>query len=460
MKRMLCFLLILLSLCLPAAAESHTVLYFYRNYCESCAPEEDFANHFRSLTGISLSDCDFTAWNVVRAEGQQALDQALADLGLDSCSLPMVIVDGIVYQGAGEMNSSLVRNALSWQPTNDSPVLYLYTPACENCAEAENVLSSLPDHVELRRGEIVFNSRVEVRRVDISADPAFAQAVFEAYNVEDGQRVTPAVFFGDHALTGIREIKEKLLQEIQLGWASGGLKTIEAQSEAAQPSLLPSIGAGLIAGLNTCALSMLLLFLSLILPAGRRSPAVAFLAAKFICYLLIGFVFTQLLQRLNPTWLLPFSKWLMTIFGGMLIILNLTDAFHASRGELGAVRNQLPGSLRGRLRRLIKALIEKKRALIPASALLGFLVAGGEFMCAGQLYLMQLISYARYSTGQGLALFIYCLAFLLPSVLITFLVFRSQTHLRASSFFANHLAIVKLLTAGAMLALVMAAWLL
>lgn len=452
-------------LLVPGLSEdaAHTVLYFYRNYCESCTPEEDFARQFYSVTGIQLENCNFSSWNVVHQEGQNELDRIRAELNLSSVSLPLAIVDGIVYQGAEEMNTSLAETALTWQDTNDSVILYLYTPACESCAAVEEALSSLPEKVEIRRGNIYFESPVVIHRVDISAQPAFAEAVFNAYDVKDSRRITPAVFFSTHALTGSKDILEKLSREVSLGWACGKslIPNAEAVPDSAEAgkgiSLLSAIGTGLIAGFNTCALSMLLLFLSLILPTGRKAPAVSFLLARFLCYLLIGFILTEIFQRFNPGWLRPAARWIMTIFGGILIVLTCLDAFHASRGELGSIRNQLPSPLRGKLRRLIQC-AANTRFLIPVSILLGFLVAGGEFMCAGQLYLMQLISVAGSSTGYSLMLILYCASFLFPSVLVTVVVFRMKSHLRASSFFASHITAVKIMTALAMAAMIVLAW--
>lgn len=461
--RVLLAVLILGAALASAESSPHTVLYFYRNYCESCTPEEDFADQFLSLTGIRLDECDFKAWNVVRQDGQKELEETAARLKLSSVSLPLAIVDGIVYQGAAEMNTALAQNALSWQDSNDSVLLYLYTPACESCAAADAALASLPAKVEIHRGDVTIESPVSIERIDISASPDFAQLLFDLYAVEDSRRITPAVFFGKHFLTGARDITEKLSQEVALGWASEkplfpDPETSATAAEIRNPApLLTAIGAGLIAGLNTCALSMLLLFLSLILPTGRKAPVIFFLGAKFLCYLLIGFIFIEVFQRFNPSWLRPAARWIMTLLGIILIILTLSDAFHASRGELGSIRNQLPSPLRGKLRRVIQQMT-KSRFLLPASALLGFLVAGGEFMCAGQLYLMQLISSARLSTGQGLALAVYCLAFLFPSAAVSAVVFKTRSHLRAASFFAGHMTAVKILTSIAMAGLILYAW--
>ncbi len=79
-------------------------------------------------------------------------------------------------------------------------------------------------------------------------------------------------------------------------------------------------------------------------------------------------------------------------------------------------------------------------------------------MCAGQLYLMQLISSARFGTGQRLTLLAYCVAFLLPSVLVSVIVFRTRSHLQAASFFADHMTSVKILTSLAMVMLIVLAW--
>ena len=463
MRRALALLLALLLVSAGHAEETrHRVIYFYRNYCEACTPEEDFAAEFRRLTGLDLAACDFTGWNVARTDGQAALDDALATLGLENAALPMVIVDGEVYQGAAAMNADLSRAALSWHDTHDSEILYLYVPACESCARAEAALEALPEAVEIARGDQTIVSRVLVRRVDISADPGYADALFEAYDVPDDKRVSPIAFFADRYLAGAEAIESRLVDEVNLGWAAGGVPAMAADEPIRAFTLAQTAGTGLVAGLNTCALSMLLLFLSLLLEArkGAVLPALGFLGAKLACYLLIGFALLGLFQRFDPAWLRPLARWLMTGLGGVLIALNLSDAWHAARGDFGGIRNQLPGGLRGGLRRTIRALT-RPSVLTPAAIALGFIVAGGEFLCAGQLFLMQLLSGVQSGReGQALRLLVYCLAFLTPSAAVTALVLGGKSQVRAAAFFADHMAAIKLLTAIAMLALIVAAWLL
>ena len=458
-------LLMLLALCLPALGEEtrHTVEYFYSNYCEQCDPAGEFAEQLEQLTGLKAADCDYTAWNTVRGSGQAALDAAIERYGLTDVFLPMVIVDGKAYMGAEQMNTALASESLSWGGTNDSAIVYLYVPACESCAKARQTLDALPESVTLTRGSVRFESAVTVTEIDVSEQPETANALFEAYSVPDDERVTPIAFFADRYLSGADAIAEKLPKMVSLGWAVGGVSVDVPEEASLSPvTALGAAGAGLAAGFNTCALSMLLLFLTMVMEAKTR-PAlltVCFLAAKFVCYLLIGYVLLGVMQTLDPEWLKPLARWTMTLIGAALIGMNLWDAIQARRGEYGKVRNQLPRGLRGGLNRVIRAMT-RASVLVPAVILLGFIVAAGEFLCAGQLYLMQLLAQAQSgAAGQKLDLVIYCLAFIAPAAALSAVVLRGRRQARASVFLAEHMDIFKLVTALVMAGMVAAAWIL
>lgn len=348
----------------------------------------------------------------------------------------------------------------------DSHIIYLYVPACESCARAVEILESLPESVTISYPGGQGESMVRVERVDVSQSPETARQLFSNYDVPDDFRITPCVFFADHYLSGIDAIEKDLLNMVSQGLAVGKTETSSSEpTEQAQSAALPAVralGAGLIAGLNTCALSMLLLFLSLILEARKNAGLYAgcFLAAKFVCYLLIGFLLLELMQRFNPYWLQPLAKWLLTVMGAVLIALNLWDAWQAKRANFGKIKNQLPSSLRGGLHKVIRA-VTRTGVLIPASIALGFLVALGEFLCAGQLFLMQLLAGVNSgASGQARNLILYSLSFIAPSAVLCALVLTGKSHRRVSSFLANHMAKAKLITAAAMLILILSAWIL
>ena len=350
------------------------------------------------------------------------------------------------------------------QTLPDSRIVYLYVPACESCARAVEVLESLPDSVVISNKDVKGQSVVQIEHIDISARPEVARQMFADFAVPDDERITPCVFFGEHYLSGIAAIERDLANMIGQGMAMGEIEVSDETDIAPAPtvSTVGAIGAGLIAGLNTCALSMLLLFLSLILEMRGKAGFFAgcFLVSKFVCYLLIGFGLLELMQRFNPHWLQPLAKGVLTGMGAVLIILNLWDAWQAHRANYGKIRNQLPAAIRGRLHRAIRTMT-KMSVLVPAVIALGFLVALGEFLCAGQLFLMQLLSGLNSGAGaQMLNLAVYCTAFIAPSAVLCMLVLGGKSHLRVSAFLAKHMAAAKLITAGAMLVLILFAWML
>ena len=136
----------------------------------------------------------------------------------------MAIVDGAVYCGAAEMESALVEDALSWGVSTDSTVVLLTVPMCESCADAAEILKSLPETVLLRRGNLEIESSVIVQIIDIGTQPEAAAQFFENYAVPDEQRIAPCVFYADRYLSGAEAIQKNLAAEVALGWAAGGIK--------------------------------------------------------------------------------------------------------------------------------------------------------------------------------------------------------------------------------------------
>lgn len=69
--------------------------------------------------------------------------------------------------------------------------------------------------------------------------------------------------------------------------------------------------AGLVGGLNPCALSMLLVLLSALLTAGRGAGryAAVYLAVKGVCYFLIGTVFLAAFAATDAAWLPARCAW-------------------------------------------------------------------------------------------------------------------------------------------------------
>jgi cytochrome c biogenesis protein CcdA len=213
------------------------------------------------------------------------------------------------------------------------------------------------------------------------------------------------------------------------------------------------LAAGLVGGLNPCALSMLLLLLTVLfnLKANAVRCAAVFLCAKFVTYLLIGTLLLGAFQAWNPQWLQLAAKIALTALAAVLILFNLRDAWMARRERYGEIINQLPAPMRRGLQARIHQALERPFGpLTLMVAMLGVLVAAGEFLCAGQVYLATLL--AAIQTGNHFSTLFpmlvgYCLMFIAPSAVLSFTVARGQALHTVSEFVRRRMPLIKLVTA-------------
>ncbi len=451
---------------LAETAEKPPLIYFYENYCEMCHPENEFMEEFGGLTSMRLSDYAYTYYNVKNRSAREYYDQVMDEYGVpqDERYLPTVVVDGKVYAGTSKIRQDM-PGTFTENGGTDSLIYYLYSPACESCAKAEELLDALPETVEVTLGEYSFESRVVVERINLYERTGAAQALFDRYGVPDSRRITPAIFLRETYYSGAESISRMLDYALGRGEAVG-TPLMEKGGAAALSglTLAGSAMAGLVAGFNPCALSMLLFFLSILL-SGSRSPgryAVAYLVSKFVTYILIGTVFMTALSAWNPTWLPLVAKIMLTVIGGVLCVLNLMDAIAARREKYGEIRNQLPRGVRGFLHGRIKRGLEG-RVLLPSVVLLGVIVAASEFMCSGQIYLATLTAglEAGLAYGQNLLMLaVFCLLFILPSAVLAAVILRGRSVRRMSDGLMRGMPAIKLATSVVMLAIIIAAWLL
>lgn len=436
-----------------AAPTPATLLYFFENYCASCAPEQDFLRDYAALTGSSAVPADCAFYNLRYPHHRAAWEAAIATYRIppERQRLPMVILNGVVYAGTEQIQTALPADFLRRSGASDSVVYYFYVPACQSCAQAAAALDALPAEVAVTRGGYAFVSRVRVERIDLSADPSLALAMFDAYHVPEAARVAPIAFVRQQYFSGSEAIAQGLAEAVRQGAAVGNAWVTAPLDPPPALSWGATALAGLIGGLNPCALSMLLLFLSLLLPLTKQAGrcAAIFLLSKFACYLAIGTVLLSAWQAWNPAGLTVVLKWGLMAYCAVLLVLNVWDAWAAHRAAYGQIRNQLPARLRARLQQYMARVLASPRRLLPAAALLGVAVAGGEFLCAGQVYLATLLATLRAAASwRSLALLaVYCAAFLLPGAALCAVLLRGKAVFAVSDWVRRRLPLLKLVTA-------------
>ena len=168
-------------------------------------------------------------------------------------------------------------------------------------------------------------------------------------------------------------------------------------------------GAGLVDGVNPCAISTLVFFMSLLAMAkvrgrGLLAMGLAFCLASFVTYLAIGFGLLRGLHMLRGFPLV--QDGLRVAMLGLLLVLaflSFRDAWRFARsGRPSDVTLQLPDRIKTRMH------ASMKRGLGFGSLALGGLVIGSlvtaiESVCTGQVYVPTLVLVARTGGPAGKA---------------------------------------------------------
>lgn len=217
--------------------------------------------------------------------------------------------------------------------------------------------------------------------------------------------------------------------------------------------------AGMIDGINPCALSMLFFFLIFVISIKDRKSNVLlvgllFAAGSFLSYFLAGLgllkiiYYARYVKYLNIV-LLALASLLAFVFA----YFNIVDAINAKRDNLKDIKLKLPSKNKEFIHNLIRKIaLFKFRYLV--AFLLGFLVTLSELLCTGQIYLVTLMS---INMEQGiikiLHLVIFNIGFIIPILILSFLVYEGREVMSMSEVVLDKMCIIKLITAVIMLVL-------
>lgn len=458
MRRLIALVCMFLMIGSAALAEER-LLYIYTNVCEQCDEEGEFARRFSELTGRSTDEYDYRAVNVFTRQGADVLSEIAEEFGLDegSLSLPLVVVGDELYMGEEEIESRLPAEQLSG---TESVIYSFYVPACAGCEEIKALLDGLPEEIAVQRGEMSFTSPLRVVRVDLSAHPQLGMAMFEEYDVPDRYRKAPIIFLRDTFYSGEASIRLNLRRALAAGEAVG-TGDIPMAEQGTVITWMQAVAGGLVAGLNPCALSLLMFFLMTTSRLQRRHGWCAwlFLAGKAVCYWLIGTVLLDVMQSMNSSWIPLALRMFGTALAICLITANVLDIRAIKYPGRGRIINQLPQEWRLGLQKHIAKLEMWKGPFLAAGILLiSLLVASGEFLCAGQIYLLLIIEIAQSVSGHVL-LISYCTAFIIPACILTLLIQLGQRSERIGAWIGGRLLLIKILSSLMMLGMLMMMWL-
>lgn len=351
-------------------------------------------------------------------------------------------------------------------------VVVFLSGSCRNCTKLkEENLTRLNE----RYGESV---SLEIHDIDDMSQYALLVQYEGHYGSKEN--VSAKVFAGSGYIAGIDEIREGLdgLIEGQLKSHSptyhptGDSGKAPHPSDSGHPSAAPAeeirmrfmafglltVGfAGLVDGVNPCAFTTLVFFLSLLTWLGRSRGEMlvvgtGFLASMFATYLIIGLGALKALKLAlySNTWSQAFTA-LTAGLAALLAAWSFRDYLRYRRsGNVHDVSLKLPDALRVLINRVLRSRLGTG-GLLGGAVTSGFLVTLLESVCTGQVYLPTIMFVLRDPHLQAHAffyLFLYNLMFILPLAVIFALGYFGVGSQRLGIFLRAHLGAFKLAMAA------------
>ncbi|MFZ5799754.1 MAG: DUF1573 domain-containing protein, partial [Candidatus Omnitrophota bacterium] len=252
--------------------------------------------------------------------------------------------------------------------------------------------------------------------------------------------------------------------------------TLKAQMERSQTAmverfssfkLLAVLSAGLVDGVNPCAFTVLVFFISFLTFVGyhRRQILILgsfFILAVFITYILIGVGLFEFFYRLEAFYIISHIVYIITaVIVLVLAVINLYDYWVFKKtGDPEKTKLKLPDMVKQRIHKVIRqetdvrskpGLSASRLKLALAALSSGFIVSILESICTGQMYLPTIIyvlGFTKFKLRALSLLLLYNLMFILPLVAVFALGLLGMTSQKFAALASRHLAKVKIITAA------------
>ena len=428
----LCFFCIFV-LCLQGCApEKLQIAYYYESYCASCHEDREFYELFEQYApALNHTPYVLTVENTAQTGREDFLERC-DRLGVSEAErvLPALFIGDTYISGKDAIAQSLVFSLPSQEsdlqadqlppdPDPDAEVaLYFYTSPCIDCSRTSAWLNQFKSD----------NPALQCESYSILEPNGLAllEACFSQWEVPAEARQVPILFYAGGYLSGVEAIEENLPQLLSTGALQGfHYPELHTEADTAPLSLLSALGAGLLAGLNPCSLS---LFFFLIAGLQMQRPFrfyLAYILGRGLMYTAIctAFLcFADIVQTIQLSGWMKGLQILLLLLSLALALLNFCDFFQARAERYGRIHLQLPAKLRSINQRFLSRVQGVQgKWLLPLLVVAGVLMAGGEFFCTGQVTLAGLIVMAEAQIASFAVLLVYIVGLSLPMCALAFL---------------------------------------
>ncbi|NQT91562.1 MAG: hypothetical protein HQ559_02290 [Lentisphaerae bacterium] len=335
-----------------------------------------------------------------------------------------------------------------------APVLidYFFEPGCSACEEVGQLV--LPE-MEGR-----FGGLYELRRHDVglASNVALLVAYQDALGITENAPVS-MIIDNRYAFCGVDAMGDALFERIELaiserlapGWRPPEpivVRQGEEEDLVARKvqgfALFAVLAGGLTDGINPCAISTLVFFMSLLAVAkvkgkGLLLMGISFCLASFLTYTALGFGLLRVLHTFSgfPT--------LRHIVDGVLVLslavlawLSFRDAYrYKTTRDPGEVTLQLPRRVKLKIHDIMRSRLRSGN-LVAGGLVIGTAVTALESVCTGQVYVPTMVVVIKSggpATRAWLYLLLYNTMFVTPLVcafILTYRGLRAETLLQWS----------------------------
>jgi cytochrome c biogenesis protein CcdA/thiol-disulfide isomerase/thioredoxin len=493
-----CLVFFLSMQCLQAQQSSSIQMYlFYADDCPSCqAILQSYVPTLKSMypfLEIKTFDLASPAYYEALARLEQKYNRRgselpvifIGDQMLSGEQEVMEKLDPLIleYQIKGDLRPSLPPLEIASaskvsEKTFSVDLAYFYQKGCPKCDRASYLLKYI-----MRK-----YPHLNIKQIDLNTADGkrLNETLSNRLHLSSEKRlIAPSIFIGNDYLSTeeVTESKvEVLIQKYEstapsparrTGSPAGGLSLTPDEIQKADASIIErfqSFGilaillAGLIEGLNPCALATLVFFISYLTMVGRTRKEIfwvgmGFTGAGFVTHLLLGLGILGFVQHLSFLPLFSRIVYLITfVFSIFLGIFSLYDYVQLKRGRPSRMTLQVPDSLKKRIHRIIRtrggeleANKEGKSTRFLLSAMvIGFIVTLLQSTCTSQVYLPTILFVTNIPSLRDSAIFyliLYNIVYILPLVAIFGIVYWGTTSEQLSFFLQRRTSTIKLFTA-------------
>lgn len=340
-------------------------------------------------------------------------------------------------------------------------LLVFHSSTCKRCIEVKNEV--MPEI------EKEFKNRILIEYRDIAdiENYKLMLSLKETYNAKDIKGL-PVFYLSGQFLDGNGDIKNKLkkfiAQILNIKTEKKTLAQIDLIAYFKNFRPLVIISAGLIDGINPCAFTVIVFFISFLALQGYKKRelvvvGLSFIFSVFLTYVLIGLGIFNFLYGLRGLWFISrIVNISLGIFSIALGILAIYDCFKFKKtAATKELLLQLPQSIKNRIHYVIGLHYRKTQEsqkhifkLIIVTLVTGLLVSLLEAICTGQVYLPT-IAFILKTTSLKLPalgyLLLYNLMFVVPLLIIFLFALLGATSQQFSKFLRQHLLLIKMLMA-------------